>query len=290
MQKKSNLFLCPQQYSASVDWENFSVVTADVRQGEMDEHGVLTMPPATRLPYDLVSHFVQLRNYEDKAFKKRLSSFVAAYGKLGITGRPAFSYDPPLYGQSNAEYIDWWVDYAEDVNRLLQLYSAIKRARAAHEPEDDVPDILNKVIVFKKEMRVISSFWAETGEQTGFMKDMKGINIAEMTISDMIEGACYILAGSISRGLAGGISLGMGGIKPSKKFPIGYVIIEERYTHYPLAAVYNELWETVRADEPVEVCLYSRCGELFSPDRSTRKFCSDRCRVAHHRKIKELSD
>lgn len=300
--QKSSLFLYPQDHKAEVDWDKFSVVTG-AWQGKVDEHNILTIPPATSPPYGLAARFAQLRDYEDKAFKSRLSSFVGDYGKLGITGRPAFSYDPPLYGQSNEEYIDWWVDYAEEINRLLQLYRTIKQARAAHKA--DVPDIISKVLIIeqtysisdvrktgvwakrKKEIPFINSFWTETGEQTGFMKEM---NIAKMTSSDMIEGACSVLVGSISRGLAGGISLGTGGIRPSKKFPIGYVVIEERYTYYPLAAIYNELWETIRADDPVEVCAYSKCGNIFAPQRSTGRFCSGACRTAHNRELKKPSE
>lgn len=273
--KETNLFLYPQQYKASVDWNRFSVVNT-VRQ--VGEQNVLTLPPASRLPFGLVSRFVQLRNYEDKSFKDRLSSFVADYGMLGVIGYPEYSYNPPLYGQSDEEYIDWWVDYATDVNRLLQLYRAIKRAKIAH--ESDVPDIISKVIVFGQENNFINSFWAETGEQTGFM-----LKDSEITNSEMIEGACYVLVGSISRGMAGGISLGVGGFKQFKIYPIGYSITEERYTYSPLAAVYNELWEKVRANDQVEVCLY--CGGEFFPLRSTGKFCSDKCRVAYSRLIKK---
>jgi hypothetical protein len=290
--QKTNLFLYPQDHKAEVDWDKFSVVTG-AWQGKVDECNILTVPPASRPPPGLISRFVQLRNFEERAFKGRLTSFVALYGKLGVTGYPEFSYDPPPYGIADEEDISWWVEYAEDINRLLRLYRAIKRARSAR--ASDVPDILNKVVTFEqantsrreKKTRFVNSFWAETGEQTGFMKEL---NITEMTSSDMIEGACSILVGSISRGLAGGISLGMGGFRPSKKFPIGYAIIEERYTYSPLAAVYNELWETVRADEPVEVCAYGKCSKLFTPQRSTGKFCSGTCRTAHNRELKKVPE
>jgi predicted RNA-binding Zn ribbon-like protein len=101
-----------------------------------------------------------------------------------------------------------------------------------------------------------------------------------------IDAAPYVLASTISRNLAGGVNLGMGKVAPSKKSPIGYSIVEQRYTKFLLASIYHDMWELIRDDQPIEVCKHSECTNLFVPKRKTREYCSDACRVANDRKRK----
>jgi len=280
-----------------------------------DDQGNWSTPPAERPARGMAAQFAKLQHPCDKNFKTRLASFVKRFGLLGITDLPEYPFEAPLYGKTYEENIDWWCHYAAEVSRLLQLYSAIKRARGCS--EDIAVDILGEVLTFRQEDRVnksvkepasrkkeagfevawvkprekqeamfVKAFWTQPEGETGFMFETgKEISIAAC----LIEAASYVLVGSISRGLAGGVDLEKGELKPSKRLPIGYSIMEQRSTRYPLAAIYFDLWELVRGDEVVEVCAYSKCSDLFTPQRSTGRFCSPACRVANGRETKKGS-
>lgn len=319
MQKKSNLFLYPGEYKVKIDWADKKITaflhpleklpTADadlvsflatpVRpvmspNWKQNEYGSWSLPPAERPSRGIAARFAKLHHHEDKNFKSRLASFVSRFGLLGIQGLPEYSFQPPRYGKTYEESIDWWLYYAAEVSQLLRLYSAIKRARkaAGHAAED----VLGSVLEFRRKNRAGQSaeksaggkkvtaffevFWTETGVEAGF-------EFEEGTA--LTEAAAYVLVGSVSRGLAGGTTLGKGELKPSKRLPIGYSIMEQRSTRYPLAAIYFDLWELIRDDEAVEVCAYSKCSDLFTPQRSTGKFCSSTCRVANGRETKKGS-
>lgn len=318
MQKKSNLFLYPGEYKVKIDWTDKKITAylhppkefpaaADLATflakpqpavmsptWKPNEYGSFSLPPAERPARGIATQFAKLQHWQDKNFKARLASFVSRFGLLGITGLTKYSFEPPLYGKTYEENIDWWLHHAAEINRLLQLYSAIKRARKGEGAavEDKLAGVLEfrrscktgqpvkKSVGRKKEVVFIEAFWTETGEEAGFAFE------EEM---DLTEAAAYVLVGSVSRGLAGGITLGKGELKPSKKLPIGFSIVEQRYTHYPLAAIFYDLWELIRADEAVEVCAYSKCSDLFAPQRSTGKFCSPTCRVAHGRALKKAA-
>lgn len=325
MQKISNLYLYPQEYKAFIDWPNEKIVhfppatrqeeidafftdsftrPGAVRQDRPDEYGGWIMPREERPPRDIVVNFARLHDREDKFFSRRLASFVSQYGLLGITGLPDNHHEPPRYGKSHEEDIAWWTHYAAEVHRLLLLYKAIRAAR-----EGDF-DALDEVLEFRpyiskylndvpqpggaivttleeKETPFTESFWLETGEKTRIVFKNDPLKPGEeLSASVLIKESSRVLVGSISRALAGGVFLGKSVLKPDKRTPIGFTCVEQRYTHSPLAAVYYGLWELVRGDKSVEVCAYDKCNNLFTPKRSTGKFCSPTCRVLHNRQRK----
>lgn len=303
MAKRSNLFLYPQEYKAFIDWLNEKIVVIPPRLWPQDEHGNWIMPDEERPPRDIVVDFARLWDPDDKAFPKRLASFVSLYGLLQITGLPDEPFESPRYGKSYEENISWWIHYAGEVHRLLLLYKAIREAR------EGSFDAIGEVLEFRPycissatgeikpggavvwtaqetETADTESCWIDTGEKTGFWFKFDPKRPGKLSASDLIEEASRVLVGSISRALSGGVFLGKSVLKPDKRTPIGFSFNEQRYTYSPLAAVFYALWELIRGDEPVEVCAYSKCNDIFTPKRSTGKFCSPTCRVYHNRERK----
>ncbi len=296
--KNSNLYLYRSGYRAEVDWKKGRVISAPPRQVEDDGYGHWFLPPEERPFRGLSSRFANFSKTWKKDFKKDFEIFVAEFGLLGITGLPEDAYKPPMYGESWEEEIDWWLHYAGEVYRLLRLYRIIRRARV--DKNFDAEGALDEIIIFEQAYKVSHTCklqdngqynWTEHKEETPFVKAVwkeNGIETGQVFPETMlpIDAAPYVLASTISRNLAGGVILGMGKVTPSKKSPIGYSIAEQRYTNYLLAAIYNDLWELIRNEKPVEICAHSECANIFVPQRKTGEYCSDACKQAAYRKRK----
>lgn len=296
MKSGQNLVLTPREYGACVDWDSGRVELTPPRLGEENEYGGWSLPAAARLPRGISSQFANLRDPDNKFFRQSLEKLASEYGVLGITGLPKDWAATPLYGKSQAEEVAWWVRYAQEVYDLLRLYRILKKAKengdydaegAVHEVLDFVPivrtvqrGVLNRVtdqyVVTREETRMpgVNTVWRSSGERTG-----QGFS----DNTPPLQAAAYVLASTISRRLDGGITIGKGQVLPSKRSLIGYAITEERRTSYLLAAIYHDLWELITGAKAVEVCANTECNRLFAPQRKTKKFCSDTCRVAFNR-------
>ncbi len=296
--KNTNLLFYRSGYKAKVDWGRGKVVVVPPRQVDDDGQGIWFLPPRERPLRGLSSRFANLRNTKKKGFKADFESFVAEFGLLGILGLPGNAYKSPMYGESWEEEINWWLHYASEVYRLLRLYRIIRKAR--NNKDYDAEGALEEILVFKQAYKISYTgklqdnsqyIWTEHKEETPFVDAVWTENETETgqcfpETTPPIEAASYVLISIVSRNLAGGIILGKGKVVPSKKSPMGYSIVEQRYTNYLLAAIYNDLWELIRDDQPVNVCGYSGCTNIFVPQRKTGEYCSDACRVASNRKRK----
>ena len=138
----------------------------------------------------------------------------------------------------------------------------------------------------RKILPFVKAIWSENREETGQKFSDINLLIPYDIDNARLDAASYVLASVISRGMAGGITIGKGEVHPSKKSPIGYAITEQRYTDYLLAAIFYDLWELITDSQPVEVCANPDCLLLFTPERKTGKYCSDACKQAAYRERK----
>jgi hypothetical protein len=297
--KKINLLLNSSEYNTQVDWKEGCVKTISPRRGKDDGYGNWILPSPLRPPRGISSQFANLRNTERSYYKEDLEAFTSKFGLLGITGLPSKDgalFMSPKYGKTHSEDIKWWLYYANEVYLLLRLYSILKRGK--DNANYDAEGALEEILVFEQDYKVchegtlqdngqftftthkkktpfLRAIWKESRVETGQAFESETLTI---------EAAAYVLTSVISRNLAGGITIGKGEIKESRKSPIGYAIVEQRYTNYLLAAIYYDLWELITNSQPVEVCAYSECNGLFTPKRKTGKYCSNTCRVADWRR------
>ncbi len=309
---KANLFLNSPEYNAKVDWGKGKVIIDPPRRGKEDNYGNWILPPPIRLSKGTSSRFANLRDTTRRGFKKDFEDFVSEFGLLGITGLPTKNDIPfmsPKYGKSYEEDVSWWLYYANEVYRLLRLYRILKRAKDYL--EYDWENALEKILVFEQDCRIsyevqsqengktiwtkrekdtpfVKAIWSENREETG--QRFSDTNLLIPYDNARLDAASYVLASVISRGIAGGITIGKGEVHPSKKSPIGYAITEQRYTDYLLAAIFYDLWELITDSQPVEVCANLNCNILFIPKRNTGQYHNTACRVAagRERKAKAL--
>jgi len=299
--RESNLYLYRSVYPARVDWKKGRVVAVPPRRVEDDGYGNWILPPDERLPRGLSSKFANLREAQGKSYKADFESFVGQFGLLGVTGLPKGPFEPPMYGESWEEEIDWWLYYASEVYRLLRLYRIIRKART--DRNYDAEGALQELLLFEQVYQVRHTgklkddgryAWTEHKQETPFIRaawKKNGAETGQMFEETMppLEGAAYILASTISRNLAGGVIIEMGKIAPSKESPIGYAIAEQRCTKYLLAGIFHDLWELITGDQPIKVCAYSACTNFFIPQRRTKDYCSKACNQAAYRERKRTA-
>lgn len=307
---KTNLFLNSPEYNARVDWEKGKVIIDPPRRGKEDNYGNWILPPPIRLSKGTSSRFANLRDTTRRGFKKDFEDFVSEFGLLGITGLPTKNDIPfmsPKYGKSQEEDVSWWLHYANVTYRLLRLYRILKRAKEY--PEYDWESALGRILVFEQDRQIsyvaqlqedgkytwtkrekdtpfVKAIWSENREETGQRFSDINLLIPYDIDNARLDAASYVLASVISRGIAGGITIGKGEVHPSKKSPIGYAITEQRYTDYLLAAIFYDLWELITDSQPVEVCANPNCLLLFTPERKTGEYCGPACRQAAYRERK----
>ncbi|GAB6259311.1 hypothetical protein [Peribacillus sp. N1] len=235
----------------------------------------------------LMSEFASLKTLED------IELFSKKYGLLGIqhpdstqvnskspaiqaTLQPSFIFNN--YGFSVFEPIELWRWHINEVQKILRLYHAIRKANS---------DELITEIVEIKMHRGIFGILAEDREITDryfiYWTDGEEILMLPEDFEEktMLEIAQYTLSKVLESHISGGINIGVGDLisKPSTK---GFMITEKRYTRYLLAAIYYDLWQTINNSKNVYICKNKNCRLPFVKS-GRREHCNDACKQEAYR-------
>ncbi|PGR96905.1 hypothetical protein COC61_11040 [Priestia megaterium] len=235
----------------------------------------------------LMNEFAGLKTIKDiEAFSKK-------YGLLGIqhpeseqvnsrfpevkaTLQPSFIFRN--YGFSVLEPIELWQWHINEVQKILRLYQAVRKA-SSDELIDEVIEIKMRRGMFGSlaEDREIMDryfiYWTNGEEILMIPEDFEEKPILEI--------AQYTLAKILESHISGGVNLGVGDFisKPSTK---GFMITEERYTRYLLTAIYYDLWQTINESKHVYICENKNCRSLFVKS-GRKKYCNEACKQEAYR-------
>lgn len=235
----------------------------------------------------LMSQFASLKTLED------IEVFSKKYGLLGIqhpnstqvnskspaieaTVQPSFIFTN--YGFSVFEPIVLWQWHISEVQKILRLYHAVRKASSN--------ELIYEIIEIKMKRGMFGSL-AEDREITEryFVHWTDWISIlmlpTEFEEKSILEIAQYTLAHVIELRISGGINLATGDIifNPSTK---GFMITEQRYTRYLLAAIYYDLWQTINNSKNIYLCENKNCRLPFVKS-GRKKYCSDACKQEAYR-------
>lgn len=235
----------------------------------------------------LMEEFSSLKTLKD------IETFSMKYGLLGIqhpesaqvnslspavkfTLRPSFIFNN--YGFSVFEPIQLWQWHINQVHKILRLYHAVRKASS---------DELIYEIVEIKMRRGMVYILAEDKEVTDryFVHWRDGEEILMLPESfegkPLLEIAQYTLAKILESHLSGGINLSVGDLisNPTTK---GFMITEQRYTGYLLAAVYYDLWQTINDSKNVFLCENKNC-RLPLVKSGRKKYCNEACKQEAYR-------
>jgi hypothetical protein len=95
------------------------------------------------------------------------------------------------------------------------------------------------------------------------------------------EIAQYTLAKILESHISGGINLSVGGLifNPTTK---GFMITEQRYTRYLLAAIYYDLWQTINDSKNIYLCENRNCRLPFVKS-GRKRYCNEACKQEAYR-------
>ena len=240
----------------------------------------------------LLNEFASLKSHKD------IEYFSKTHGLLGIqhpdteqvnSPHPAIqaTLQPPfiftLYGESVLEPIELWEWHIKEVQQILKLYHAIRKAKSE--------DYLNNIIEIKMERGPFGSSIDDKRIYDRYFVYWTNGELILMLPSEyeeksMLEIAVYTLAKIIQSRISRGVNLGVGDIifNPSTK---GFKTIEERYTNNLLAAIYYELWQTINDSKNIYICENKNCRSPFVKS-GRKKYCNEACKQEAYRiRVKE---
>lgn len=241
----------------------------------------------------LMIEFASLKTFKD------IESFSKKYGLLGVkhpdmnhieSPHPVTQFTKKVsyifndYGHSVFEPLELWLWHINDVQQILKLYDVIRNECS----EERIKEVI-KIESLDKNILSMSDFnefdlydkwyvhWS-TGEKILYlpkaMKKQSLLEIGQYTLSKVLE-----------LRLKGGVQIGVGDIvrNPLTK---SFKVIENRYTHYLLAAIYYDLWQSINDDRNIYRCANRSCGFPFVKSRR-KKYCSDACKQEAYRNRKK---
>jgi hypothetical protein len=235
----------------------------------------------------LMNEFASLKTIKDiEAFSKK-------YGLLGIkhpdseqvnsqsplikaTLQPSFLFNN--YGFSVFEPVELWQWHINQVQKILRLYHAVRKASS--------DELIYEIVEIKMHSGMFGSL-AEDREVTDryFVHWTDGAPILmlpkDFEEKPLLEIAQYTLVKVLERSTVDGISIAPGEIisNPSKK---GFRITEQRYTRYLIVAIYHDLWQTINNSKNIYLCENKNCRSPFVKF-GRKKYCNDACKQEAYR-------
>lgn len=224
----------------------------------------------------IVRQFVKIKDLKD------IKEFTQKYGLIGSGYRKPsyFLQEQVPYAIEDVEYIHVWEWHVKNMYRLIRLHDILRKAK--ENIEYDYERALNEILYQDDKHGGI--YWRSPGDvfkdyTNKLENDFTGLNNKnEETIT--LQSAFEVLASSVSFVLQGAIDIDYTTI-PDKKARLGFRVIEQPSTKYLLAAMYYYIWQMTTHTKNVMTCAV--CGGIFEKS-GRRKWCSDACRQAAHRK------
>lgn len=235
----------------------------------------------------LINEFASLKTIKD------IEVFSKEYGLLGVqppdsiqvnsqspaiqaTLQPSYIYTN--YGFSVFEPIELWRWHIKEVQQILKLYQITRKA-SSDELKNDLVEIKMHRGIFgslAEDRKITERYfihWIDGEAILMLPKDLEE--------KPMLEIAQYTLAKILESRISDGINLAIGDLisKPSTK---GFMITEQRYTRYLLAAIYYDLWQTINDSKNVYLCENKNCRLPFVKF-GRKKYCNEACKQEAYR-------
>jgi hypothetical protein len=235
----------------------------------------------------LMNEFAKLKTIKD------IESFAMKYGLLGVehpeslqvnskspairaTLIPSFIFTS--YGFSVFEPIELWQWHINQVRKILKLYNAVRKASS--------DDLIYEILEVKMHTGMFGDL-TEDKEVTDryFVHWTDGELIERLPEhfeeKSILEIAQYTLAKVLESRISNGINIGVEDIisNPSTK---GFMITEQRYTRYLLAAIYYDLWQNINNHKNVYICANKNCRLPFIKS-GRKKYCDEACKQEAYR-------
>lgn len=244
---------------------------------------------------DIMIKFSELKTLED------IVTFSKKYGLLGVsapskeqlesvdwavlqTKHPIYVYNS--YGFSVFEPLDIWWWHITQVRSILKLYRAIK----SYDSEESV---INIIEIKMRKGRFSPIEEDQTISERYFVNWINGDEI--FILPEIIEGSSitdigkYTLTNLLAFHISGGVNIGIDEIVyDSPKAEL--IFTEQRYTSFLLAAIYYDLWQTLKDEKEVSICAYEECKIPFVK-YGKQIYCSSACRQGAYRiRLKRKED
>lgn len=228
----------------------------------------VTYSPLAEHP-DLFLEFSRLPLSDN--FQEQSKAFANKYGALGIKGPFPHFIAPVL-----KEHYEWdteWRKEAEAVSDCVELWTLIER----HETQ-----------TLTKQMQISNGwvvFWPKRSFQSfpfgppAYVanKDAVPARFAQFLTNDIYRPARFALEGMMNQKLSE---------RPTDIYLIDSMSRQELVLRIGPKSLIGGLWlqlaAAITADSKPALC--QNCGEVFVPQRSTKKYCDDNCRLRAHRK------
>ena len=234
----------------------------------------------------LINEFASLKTIKD------IELFSLKYGLLGVkppdseqvnspylsvqaTIQPSYIFND--YGFSVLEPIELWLWHIDEVRKILKLYDVVRK--------DSSEDRVNQIIEIKINNQYSNYLDEDRESMDYFVHWTAGKAVIrlpkEISEKTLLEIGQYTLSKILESRIAGGVNLGTGGLvrNPSTK---GFKVIERRYTHYLLAAIYYDLWQNINDDKNIYICGNKNCGSPFIKS-GRKKYCNEACKQEAYR-------
>lgn len=224
---------------------------------------------------------------------KEIESFSMKYGLLGIKhpeNTQVYSQSPAIkatldpstlftkYDFSVFEPLELWHWHINEVQKILRLYHTARKSNA--------DELLYEVIEIKMHSGMFGSL-AEDREVTQryFVHWTTGEPILmlphEFEEKSILDIAQYTVAKVLESRISGGINLGPGEVIPHSSTN-EFMITEQRYSRYLLAAIYYDLWQTINNSKNVHLCENKNCRLPFVKF-GRKKYCNEACKQEAYR-------
>lgn len=227
------------------------------KQGEYVEFPWLS----TEEPFQLIAQSLKGIAVEFSKIKTNadIEQFTSKYGLLCIDMFNAVREDFNWYMHPWIEEVTTWRKHIAEVRGLLQIYNDINK-------KDSEPLYEYKIVQGKERMFLYDCLVWPAEEEYGPR-----------------EMAARVLARMLSRKL-GNIRVDYSEIVADNTASIGIRVVQKYKTNKLITAIYYDLWSMVATEEVIKLCDF--CTEVIESKHGKRKYCSDRCRQAAHRRPK----
>jgi hypothetical protein len=235
-------------------------------------------------PEGLAWEFSKIKN------EKEINIFANRYGLLGIrtpdqTEINKIKFGKDIYsdssyfiklpiGHSDCEPIELWFFHIKQMQKLLKLYQALIKIHKGEMHESEIED--NLLTVKEPIGGSCQILWWD-GTWTGFTATEEEMEKEE----GLLKLAQSLLALKVN-------SIGNQDIRRDPetivtgKPPLGFTIIEWKYTSHLIRAIYRDLWNLVSNNEPVHICENTNCKLPFKKVKR-QKYCSNACKQEAYR-------
>lgn len=168
--------------------------------------------------------------------------------------------------------------HINQVRKILKLYNAVRKASSE--------DLIYEIVEVKMHKGMFSDLTEDrevTDRYFVHWTDGELIQILPEHFEEkpILEIAQYTLAKILESRISNGINIGVEDIisNPSTK---GFMITEQRYTRYLLAAIYYDLWQNINDFKNVYICANKSCRLPFIKS-GRKKYCDEACKQEAYR-------